>query len=143
MPTHDHTHNRRNKTKRCVMCLCVCVCVLSLAFQCHCIRSCLLSCAMRLLLLQYAVRHMLARQQPGKVVLVSTAAPCCSNQTAVCCCCRQAWRAVCRQTWLAKHGKLVIIPQHQRSRSSVAGLAAHLQQELEAVAGGSLVPYHC
>ena len=38
-----------------------------------------------------------------------------------------------RQTLLAKHGKLVFIPQHKLSSSGVAELAAYLQQELEAV----------
>ncbi len=46
-----------------------------------------------------------------------------------------------RQTLLAKHGKLVLIPRREIVRSSVTDLAACFQQELEAVAGGSLVPY--
>jgi len=48
---------------------------------------------------------------------------------------------VFRQTLLAKHGKLILIPQHELSRSSLDDLAAYLQQKLEAVAGGSLAPY--
>ena len=112
-----------------------CVCTVP-GLPCQSIQSCLLSCAMGLLLQQCAVRHMLAQQQAGTVILLSTAAPSCSSQTAICCCCRQAQQAVCRQTWLVKHGKLVLISQHGLS-SSVADLATYLQQDLEAVAGGS------
>ncbi|DBA89006.1 TPA: hypothetical protein ACH3X2_000223 [Trebouxia sp. C0005] len=45
---------------------------------------------------------------------------------------RQAGRAVCREALLAKHGKLIC---------DLTGLAAYLQQELEAVADGSVVLY--
>ena len=48
-----------------------------------------------------------------------------------------------RQALLAKHGKLVLIPQHKLSSSSVDGLAAYLQQELEAAVGSSLEAYCC
>ena len=44
-----------------------------------------------------------------------------------------------RQTLLAKHGKLIFIPPRELS-SSVTDLAAYLQQELAAVAEGSLLP---
>jgi len=46
---------------------------------------------------------------------------------------------------LAKHGKLMIISQRKlsSSSSSVDNLAAYLQQELEAVVGGSLEAYRC
>ncbi len=47
-----------------------------------------------------------------------------------------------KQTLLAKHGKLILIPQSKLS-SSVDELAAYLQQELEAAVGGSLDPYCC
>ena len=47
-----------------------------------------------------------------------------------------------RRALLAKHGKLVLIPQHKLS-SSVEELAAYLQQELEAAVGGSLEAYRC
>ena len=105
---------------------------------CQYIWSCLLTCSIGVLLQQAACRHMLAQQQPA---LLSTVAPSCSNQTAVWCCCRQTGRAVFRQTLLAKHGKLILIPLRELIRSSVPDLAAYLQQELEAVAGGSIVPY--
>ena len=49
-----------------------------------------------------------------------------------------------RRTLLAKHGKLVLIPQLKlSSSSSVDELAAYLQQELEAAVGGSLKAYSC
>ncbi len=73
--------------------------------------------------------------------LLSTVAPSCSNQTALSRFCRLTGRAMFRQTLLAKHGKLVLIPRREIVRSSVTDLAACFQQELEAVAGGSLVPY--
>ncbi len=47
-----------------------------------------------------------------------------------------------KQALLAKHGKLVIIPQRKLS-SSVDDLAPYLQEELEAAVGGSLEPYRC
>ncbi|DBA85652.1 TPA: hypothetical protein ACH3X1_005226 [Trebouxia sp. C0004] len=46
-----------------------------------------------------------------------------------------------RQTLLAKHGKLILVPKHELSRNSVPDLAAYLQQGLQAVAGDSLVAY--
>ena len=49
-----------------------------------------------------------------------------------------------RQAVLAKHGKLVLIPGHKLSSSSnVDNLATYLQQELEAIVGGSLEGYCC
>ena len=48
-----------------------------------------------------------------------------------------------RQRLLAKHGKLVLIPGHKLSNSSIDGLAVYLQQELEAAVGGSLETYRC
>ncbi len=48
-----------------------------------------------------------------------------------------------KQTLLAKHGKLILIPQRQLSSHSVNDLAAYLQQELEAAVGGSLEAYRC
>jgi len=48
-----------------------------------------------------------------------------------------------RRTLLAKHGKLVLIPQHKLSSHSVDDLAAYLQQELETAVGGSLEAYCC
>ena len=57
--------------------------------------------------------------------------------------CRLTGRAVFRRAFLAKHGKLVLIPQHKLSSSDIDELAAYLQQELEAVAGGSLEAYRC
>ena len=50
-----------------------------------------------------------------------------------------------RRALLAKHGKLVLIPQHilSSSSSSVDNLAAYLQQELEAAVGASLEAYRC
>ena len=49
-----------------------------------------------------------------------------------------------RQALLVKHGKLVLILVHKlSSSSSVDDLAAYLQQELEAVVGGSLQAYRC
>ena len=49
-----------------------------------------------------------------------------------------------RQALLAKHGRLVLIPHQKLSSSSSAdGLAAYLQQELEAAVGGSLEAYCC
>ncbi|DBA89049.1 TPA: hypothetical protein ACH3X2_000259 [Trebouxia sp. C0005] len=56
---------------------------------------------------------------------------------------RLTGRAVFRRAFLAKHGKLVLIPQHKLSSSDIDELAAYLQQELEAVAGGSLEAYRC
>ncbi len=48
-----------------------------------------------------------------------------------------------RRALLAKHGKLVLIPGHKLSSSSVDDLAAYLQQELEAALEGSLEAYRC
>ena len=48
-----------------------------------------------------------------------------------------------RRALLAKHGRLVLIPHQKRSSHSADGLAAYLQQELEAAVGGSLEAYHC
>ncbi len=48
-----------------------------------------------------------------------------------------------KQTLLAKHGKLVFIPQHELSSNSVDELAAYLHQELEAAVEGSLEAYRC
>ncbi|DBB06840.1 TPA: hypothetical protein ACH3X3_009500 [Trebouxia sp. C0006] len=55
---------------------------------------------------------------------------------------RLTGRAMFKQTLLAKHGKLILIPQSKLS-SSIDELAAYLQQELEAAVGGSLDPYCC
>ncbi|DBA89015.1 TPA: hypothetical protein ACH3X2_000231 [Trebouxia sp. C0005] len=56
---------------------------------------------------------------------------------------RLTGRAVFRRALLAKHGKLVLILQHKLSSSDIDELAAYLQQELEAVVGGSLEAYRC
>ena len=48
-----------------------------------------------------------------------------------------------RRALLAKHGKLILIPQHKLSSSSIDDLAAYLQQELAAEVGGSLEAYRC
>ncbi len=48
-----------------------------------------------------------------------------------------------RRALLAKHGKLVLIPHHKLSSSSLDELATDLQQALEATVGGSLEAYRC
>ncbi len=75
-------------------------------------------------------------------MLRNTEAPACGHQAGVFHFCRLTGRAMFKQTLLAKHGKLVLIPQHKLS-SSVDELAAYLQQELEAAVGGSLEAYRC
>ena len=74
-------------------------------------------------------------------MLRSTEAPACSNQATVFHVCRLTGRAVFKRALLAKHGKLVIIPQRQLSSHSVDDLAAYLQQQLEAALGGCLEAY--
>ncbi len=76
-------------------------------------------------------------------MLRSTKAPACGSQAAVFHVCRLTGRAMFKQTLLAKHGKLILIPQRQLSSHSVNDLAAYLQQELEAAVGGSLEAYRC
>ena len=48
-----------------------------------------------------------------------------------------------RRALLAKHGKLILIPQHKLSSSSIDDLAAYLHQELGAAVRGSLQAYRC
>ncbi len=75
-------------------------------------------------------------------MLRSTEAPACGHQATDFHVCRLTGRAMFKQALLAKHGKLVIIPQRKLS-SSVDDLAPYLQEELEAAVGGSLEPYRC
>ena len=75
-------------------------------------------------------------------MLRTTEAPACGHQATDFHVCRLTGRAMFKQTLLAKHGKLILIPQSKLS-SSVDELAAYLQQELEAAVGGSLDPYCC
>ena len=56
-------------------------------------------------------------------MLPSTEAPACGNEATVFHVCRQTGRAVFKQALLAKHGKLVIVPQRQLSSHSIDGLA--------------------
>ncbi len=73
----------------------------------------------------------------------SAEAPACGNQATVFHVCRLTGRAIFKQTLLAKHGKLVLIPQQKLSSHNDDDLAAYLQQELEAAVGGSLEAYRC
>ena len=83
-----------------------------------------------------------AQQQQVVTMLRNTEAPACGHQSSDFHVCRLTGRATFKRALLAKHGKLVLNPQHKLS-SSVDELAAYLQQELEAAVGGSLDPYCC